>query len=260
MTAAFPWNLLEGKPYTENSVGMSGAKVLIYEDWVLKTGPADPRNAETVQVMRWLRGKVPVPEVLGFESRDGRDALLMGRLKGKMACDPYYLSRPELLLDLLAGTMRQLWSVDAATCPRDCSLAVDLAEAERRVAAGLVDRDNAEPETFGPGGFRNPEHLLAWLIDNRPEEDLVLSHGDFCLPNLFFTGDRLEGLIDLGECGTADRYKDVALCWRSLRHNLDGHYGGDIYPPPDEAGFFRRLGVPKDEEKLRYFTLLDELF
>ncbi len=87
----------------------------------------------------------------------------------------------------------------------------------------------------------------------------MLTHGDFCLPNLLTDGKRLTGMIDVGDCGIADRYKDLALGWRSLKHNTDGHYGL-FYPDVDPDDLFRAVGILKDEEKLRYYLLLDELF
>lgn len=65
-----------------------------------------------------------------------------------------------------------------------------LEAAEYNVMHGLVDLDNVEPETFGPNGFRNPEELLKWLKNNRPDEDIVFTHGDYCLPNIFVTGSK----------------------------------------------------------------------
>jgi len=43
---------------------------------------------------------------------------------------------------------------------------------------------NVEPETYGENGFENPEEFLQWLKENRPDEELTFSHGDFCLPNI----------------------------------------------------------------------------
>lgn len=101
--------------------------------------------------------------------------------------------------------------------------------------------------------------MLTWLQDNRPEEELVLSHGDFCLPNLFFDEKGVSGFLDLGRCGVADRWCDIALCYRSLCCNFRGDYG-DAYPGLDEDGLFRALGVTPDWERIRYYILLDELF
>lgn len=53
-----------------------------------------------------------------------------------------------------------------------------------------------------------------------------------------------------------DRYQDIALCCRSLRHNPE-----EISSCPfDEDLFFHELGVARDAEKIRYYILLDELF
>ena len=119
---------------------------------------------------------------------------------------------------------------------------------------------SAEPGTFGKDGFKDPQELLEWLYDNRPKEDFVLSHGDFCLPNIFINDDKFSGFVDIGRMGVADRYQDIALCYRSLKHNFSGKFGGKIYDGYDENMFFDALGIEPDFEKIRYYILLDELF
>ena len=94
---------------------------------------------------------------------------------------------------------------------------------------------------------------------NQPPQAQALTHGDFCLPNLFTDGNRFTGMIDLGDCGIADPWRDLSLGWRSLKHNSDGHWGAR-YPEIDPDDLFRAAGVPKDEQRLRYYLLLDELF
>ena len=89
--------------------------------------------------------------------------------------------------------------------------------------------------------------------------EAAAERNSFCLPNLFTDGRRLTGMIDVGGCGVADRWMDLALGWRSLRHNSDGHYGA-VYPDIHPDDLFRAAGVAKDERKLRYYILLDELF
>ena len=93
---------------------------------------------------------------------------------------------------------------------------------------------------------------------NLPPQDRVVTHGDFCLPNLFTDGKRFTGFIDVGKAGAGDRWADLALGWRSLKHNSDGHYE-KVYPDINPDDLFRAAGVEKDEEKLRYYILLDEL-
>ena len=120
--------------------------------------------------------------------------------------------------------------------------------------------DNVEPSTFGEGGFKNPEQLLRWLEDNKPEYEPVLSHGDFCLPNLFLEDDSISGFIDLGDTAIGDKWRDIALCYRSLRWNAEGAYGGNVYPDVESMKLFEALGIEPNMEKIRYYILLDELF
>ena len=31
----------------------------------------------------------------------------------------------------------------------------------------------------------SPKEVMVWLEENKPKEELALSHGDYCLPNVF---------------------------------------------------------------------------
>ena len=252
--------LLGDEAYQTDDMGMSQASVLLFSDKVLKCQSCTEESENEAKMLRFLQGKLPVPQVYAYERAEGTDYLLMERCGGEMACSDRYLSDPALLCRLLANGLKALWAVDIKDCPADWRLDHKLAQAEYNVKNGLVDVDNVEPETFGPKGFRDPEHLLDWLMTHRPAEEPVLSHGDFCLPNLFGQGNRVTGFIDLGRTGVADKWCDIALCCRSLRWNFDGVYGGKPYPGYDHGLLFRELGIAPDWDKIRYYILLDELF
>ena len=241
-----------------DSLGKSGAQVFLFDDYVLKIRPADDWDTVDVRILEWLAGKAPVPRVAAHEVRDGRDWLLMTRIQGWELCKPEVMNNPTLLMDCMAESLHILWAIDAEQCPFERTVADNLSHAEKAILSGSFDPSDCEPDTFGPGGFEKPESLLNWLKNNLPPQDRAVTHGDFCLPNLFTDGKRFTGFIDVGNVGVADRWMDLALGWRSLKHNSDGHYG-KIYPKIDPDDLFRAAGVPKDEEKLRYYILLDEL-
>ena len=250
--------VLGGQTGKTDSLGKSGAQVLLFDDYVLKIRPADSWDTADVKILQWLSGKAPVPQVAAHEVRDGRDWLLMTRIRGAELCRPEIMNNPVLLLDCMAEALQILWSIPAAGCPFERTVADNLSHAEAAILSGSFDPSGCEPETFGPGGFENPKALLDWLRSSLPPQDRVVTHGDFCLPNLFTDGKRFTGFIDVGNAGAGDRWMDLALGWRSLKHNSDGHYG-KVYPQIDPDDLFRAAGVPKDEEKLRYYLLLDEL-
>lgn len=251
---------LEDGPFRSDELGMSQAAVRLYPHQVLKCQSSTGEAENEAVMLRWLAGKLPVPRLLAHAVEDGTSYLLMERCAGEIACAPCYLDDPALLCRLLAGGLKALWAVDIRECPSDWRLEHKLAQAEYNVRNGLVDMDHVEPDTFGPNGFQDPEQLLDWLMAHRPPEEPVLSHGDFCLPNLLGVGDQVSGFIDLGRTGVGDKWCDIAICYRSLRDNLAGRYGGRPRSGFDEGLLFRELGIAPDWEKIRYYILLDELF
>ncbi|MBQ6232543.1 MAG: aminoglycoside 3'-phosphotransferase [Clostridia bacterium] len=250
--------ILGGQAGKADGLGKSGAQVVLFDDYVLKVRPADGWDTVDTQILLWLEGKAPVPRVAAHEVEDGLDWLLMTRVRGQELCKPAVMENPALLLDCMAEALHILWSIPVEDCPFERPVNDILAHAEEAILTGRFDASDCEPETFGPRGFESPKALLDWLKENLPAQKRVLTHGDFCLPNLFTDGKRFTGFIDVGNAGIGDRWMDLALGWRSLKHNSDGHYG-HVYPNIDPDDLFRAAGVPKDEEKLRYYILLDEL-
>ena len=245
---------LENLPYTVETIGFSGSTVLLFDDMVLKIEACTPAAVRMVEVMRWLHGRLPVPEIVHHEEYEGFSNLLMTRVKGRMSCDAHHLDRAEETVSLLAEGLRMLWRVDITDCPRDAGLDAELAVCRERVRQGLVDTDEL------PEGFDTPEALLDWLEANRPPCDPVFSHGDYCMPNVFFDQGRVSGMIDLGDAGVADRWRDIALCWGSLERNFGGVYGGKVYHDFDPVMLVDKLGIPMDGEKLAYYLRLNAMF
>lgn len=250
--------ILNNKTGHTDSIGMSGSTVIVYDNCVLKIGDVSDHTETTVATMLWLEDRIRAAKVLCHEIADGKSWLLMSRVPGQMSCSEQYLSRPETLIPALAEGMKQLWQTDTAGCPRMRTLDDLLKAARYQVENGLVDMENVQPDTFGEGGFRNPAHLLRWLENNKPESVLTLAHGDYCLPNVFINEERFSGFIDLDDFGIGEKWRDIALCWRSLCNNSNGLYGKTY--DLDANQLFTALGIEPDWQQIRYHILLDELF
>ena len=250
MLKSIPENIrhyIEGKEFVCDKIGRSGSGVYIFDDMVLKIEDMNAGIFAMISVMCTLEGRLPLPHMIYHGVCEGKSYLLMERVKGVMSCDEFYLEHREMLLPVLSDALHQLWAIDVRDCPRKRDLDTELDEARARVEAGLVNIDEYEPETFGEGGFKGPYELLMWLEANKPEkEELVVSHGDLCLPNIFINGDKLSGLIDTGDMGVADKWRDISLLYRSLKHNFDGTFGGKVYADFDPDCLFDCIGVKKD--------------
>ena len=236
-------NQIEGKEYQIDETGMSGSRILLFSDMVLKVQRKSRETEQELCMMEWLQDRLPVPGILAKEEAGEEQFLLMSRLEGEMMCEETYMGNPVLQTKVLAEGLKRLWAVDLSGCPADCRLDHKLMRAAEQVEQG-----------------RDPEELLDWLLGNRPEEEAVLSHGDYCLPNVFGKGDRLTGYLDLGRAGIADKWCDIALCYRSLSQNYSGRFHGKAYSGYDDLLLFKELGIAPDWEKIRYYILLDELF
>lgn len=186
---------------------------------------------------------IPCPEIV--EHTPGR--LVTTTLPGRSAAEGEWpVEMVPRLIDGLTDVVRALQALPPDDCPFDRRLAVTMAEAEARAAAGEVDLDDLDDERRG----WTIDRLLAELRATRPStEDLAVAHGDLSMPNVLFDDrGRVTGLVDLGLLGVADRHQDLALAGRSLHFNWGPGYAERLYARFD--------GV--DPQRLAFYRLLDE--
>lgn len=198
--------------------------------------------------LRWLAGRVPVPSIRRFVVDSDRAYLLTEALAGINAAElPVRLRRQATVQ--FAGALRKLHSIDPRKCPFDRTLEHVLPAARARALAGCVDETDFDVERLG----YTATQLLGPLYGQRPgSEDIVVTHGDACLPNAVFADGSFNGFVDCGRCGRADRYQDLALAARSINDNFGGRLAVE---------FFEAYGInDADAEKIAYYQLVDEFF
>ena len=109
-------DLFEKLPQAEN-IGCSEARILAFDDMILKIQSDGPEAKREEQALLWLQGRLPVPKVLACEHKDGKSYVLMEKLKGRMLCDPRILNNRNRLTKTAAAALKMLWEVDIRDCP-----------------------------------------------------------------------------------------------------------------------------------------------
>ena len=241
-------------------IGRSAATVLRFDkpgaaSRYLKYGFAGLARslAGEAERLAWMHARgLPVPTVETLIEQDGRTFLLLAAVEGFNAAE--CAQPPAAVVETLAAGLRLLHGLDAQGCPFEAPAASEIEHACRRLAAGLVDERDFDAAHAGWSGT----DLFHELVATRPAaEDLVFTHGDYCLPNVILRGPTLggsllAGFVDVGRAGVADRHRDLALAARSIAYNL-----GDAWVAP----FFAAYGLAEpDPAKLAFYRLLDEFF
>lgn len=201
--------------------------------------------------LRWLEGRLPAPRVLAYAEDQTAAYLLLSEVPGVMSCESAFAADPVKLTRLLAEGLRLIHQTPIADCPFDARVDSKIAEAGRRVQAGEVDAADFDADHLG----RTAADLFATLLATRPaNEDVVFTHGDYCLPNVLIDSAQrhIAGFIDWGRAGIADRYQDIALATRSLTYN---------FGPGLERLLWQAYGLDApDHDKIAFYRLLDEFF
>jgi aminoglycoside phosphotransferase len=216
---------------------------------VYRKESADPRIDLVGEGERllWLRQHgIPTAEVLNC--RPGQ--LITAAVRGRSAADPWPAESRARIIDALADLTAALHALPIAGCPFDRRLAVTVLEA----LSADVDLNDLDTERRG----WSRGELVAALVSLPPRhEDLVVCHGDLCLPNVLFDPDtcQVSGLIDAGRLGVADRWVDLAITTRSLSSRLNVQYGGEA-----ADRYLARYGVAPDPAKIEFYRLLDEFW
>ena len=167
----------------------------------LKVHPVGKGIPDEATRLRWAGGFVRAPRLIEYGSDGFRDWLMTAELSGVDATrHPWRKSDPARLAAAVGQALRAFHE----------AIAVD------------------ECPFWFPGA------------DSDPGADLVVCHGDYCLPNVFLSDAEPPGYLDLGAVAVADRWLDLAVGLHSLEVNLG---------PGFEDDYMGGYGLPMDEEK-----------
>ena len=207
-----------------------------------------PSIRDEAERTRWAAAYLPVADVLDSGSDGRTDWMVTAALPGRDATAPDLIANPATLVPLLARGLRRFHEAPVAACPFDFRLERSLAHVRQRAVAGDIDAErdfHPEHRRFDVAG------ALAELERTRPRaEDLVVCHGDYCLPNVLIVDGEASGFIDLGELGVADRWWDLTTAMWSLEWNLG---------PGWDGLFLDTYGIEGDWERVAFYRLLYDL-
>ncbi|HMI56422.1 MAG TPA: APH(3') family aminoglycoside O-phosphotransferase [Gemmatimonadaceae bacterium] len=253
---------LPGYAFAPVGIGESGAAVRRctarnQPTRYLKVAPLDAklRLDREDERLRWMHGReLFVPAVREYGCIDGYEYLLLDEIAGADASDLRWHGQSLDVATALGTGLARLHRTNVVDCPFDQRIARQIEEARAQVTAGHVREDEFDESRLG----RSASEVLIDLLATIPaDEDLVLVHGDFCLPNVILKEVSIgtievAGMVDCGRAGVADRYQDLALAIRSI----DGNIGSEWVAP-----FLRAYGLDVvREDKVEFFMLLDEFF
>ncbi|WP_132114884.1 APH(3'') family aminoglycoside O-phosphotransferase [Actinocrispum wychmicini] len=209
--------------------------------------------------VQWLADTpVPGPSIVEWSSSRRGACLVTTAVPGLPADE---LSSSALLRawPSIVRMLRRMHELPTAECPFERRVSSMFRIAEDVVRRDAVNPDFLSADQRGVPSTTLLEQLRVELDERRAQEadDLVVCHGDACLPNFLIDTDTLSctGLIDLGRLGIADRHADLALLQANARETWVGDH---------EARADRVLGTTYgadriDSERSRFYLHLDPL-
>jgi aminoglycoside phosphotransferase len=247
--------MISGYKWRQNNAGFSPAKVFRLDaenkkSLYLKISPRSLAHSllQEKTKLEWLKNRLPVPEVLMFAEDESADYLLLSAIRGADASDASLKADIPRVIEQLTRGLKTIHSLPIENCPFDESNDYKIPLAGKLVENNLVDEDDFDEIRQG----RAAADLFQELIAAKPDdEDLVFTHGDYCVPNIIFENGRLSGFVDWGNAGVADRFQDIALLTRSVIYNFGKEYEKSVY---------KIYGIEPDLEKIHFYRLLDEFF
>lgn len=240
--------------------GESGAGVFRSPDgsrYAKVVGPAGVGDlaAERDRVAWAHEHGVPAPAVLDWGVGDDGGAYLVTSTVTGVPADQLTEAGLRVAWPSVVGAVRALHGLPVDDCPYRRDLDTMLVRARAVVAADAVNPDFLRDEDRMVPAEKLLERVETEADVRRRQEadDLVVCHGDLCLPNILVDDKRVSGFIDLGRLGVADRHADLALLLTNTADTFPGFAG--------DAAASLAAGYPADidDDRLRFYLDLDPL-
>lgn len=131
--------------------------------------------------LQWLAERLPVPEVHYYGHNEQYEFLLISGLSGIVSCDQTLCDSVPEVVRLLAEGLHMVHRVDISACPFDMRRDKQLELARQYLAQRMIDATQFNVEFQGLSAQEVYELVLQ---HSSFDEDLVFTHGDYCLPNI----------------------------------------------------------------------------
>lgn len=235
--------------------GMSGA--FIYQGTYegrpsfLKVTPHGHRFPAKVEHERihWLKGRVPVAEVLTYIEDDKHQFLVTADAQGVGLLE--FNADEETRIAKFAGVIRLIHDLPVEQCPYKWTVDEQIQFARSGLGKRHAILSSLDTEFQG----RSLDTLFQEMMTYKPTPemlDLVVVHGDPYTDNIIVdpeTGE-LKAFLDVGHVSVADRYTDLAMIYDELIQN----FGEDGWQT-----FLNCYGIEKiDDKKLYFYRLFNE--
>ncbi|WP_135458445.1 APH(3'') family aminoglycoside O-phosphotransferase [Mycobacterium sp. DL99] len=244
------------------SRGESGAAVFRSADgsrFAKMVGPAAVTElaAERDRVSWAHDHGVPAPAVIDWGATEDGGACLVTSAVAGVGADGLTEAELRSVWPAVVEAVRSLHGIAVDDCPYRRDLDDMLSRASSVVAAGAVN-----PEFLRDEDRDVPAAELLMRVEREADlrrrqeaADLVVCHGDLCLPNILIDPDRLtvEGFVDFGRLGLADRHADLALLSANTADTFPG------FAEDAAAGLAAGYPAAIDEDRLRFYLALDPL-
>ncbi|MDQ3042962.1 MAG: aminoglycoside 3'-phosphotransferase, partial [Acidobacteriota bacterium] len=202
---------VSGYIWRQNNIGLSSAQVFCLEakdknSLYLKIDFRVSKHSLLQEKLKldWLKNRLPVAEVLLFAEDETNEYPLLSEISGVDASDDSLKNHIPRTIEQLANGLKMIHSLPIEDCPFDARLACKIEIARERTINGLVEENDFDEERQGRTAEDLFEELLATVP---PDEDLVFTHGDYCVPNVIIENGNLSGFVDWESAGVADRYQ-----------------------------------------------------
>ena len=207
-----------------------------------------PSAAEEMERTVWARSHLPVPRVLDHGATPENTWLLTEGIDGRDATNSAFREDISGLVHRLAGGLRRFHEAPVEACPFQFRIADAISLVRHRFATHQIDAARDFHPEFAA---LTVEAAVEQLVTSVPDgEDLVVCHGDYCVPNILLRGPEVVGFVDLGELGVADRWWDLAVATWSITWNFGRGY---------EDQFLESYGATPDDARMRFYRLLYDL-
>ncbi|MEK4361497.1 aminoglycoside 3'-phosphotransferase [Paenibacillus sp. FSL M8-0212] len=194
--------------------------------------------------LKWCKNKLPVPEVIDHGISGEYEYLITLELSGLDASSETVKNNPTEIVEIVAHGLRTIHEISIEDCPFDKSMKQLMKIIKTKYQRGLLNSSLDESNVHGL-----IEELEVYFSDG--QEDLVFTHGDFSMPNVIINNKRIEGYLDLGNCGVADRYYDLAVAENSIIRNYGITY---------IELFHNSYGLNKvDRQRIENYKLIEKL-